>query len=77
MMATKVAVGIAVLSGPHHRDAMKPGSILPGIPSPLEVSKMLIESVDVNPANVSPYLSIFTLCQWHNLHSGRIGKELT
>jgi len=51
-MATKVAVGIAVLSGPHHRDATNPGRILPTIPRPLEVSNTLIESVEVKPVKV-------------------------
>ena len=45
-----VAVGIAVLRGPSHRDATKPGMILPGSPRPFEVSKILMESVDVKPA---------------------------
>lgn len=66
-MATKVAVGIAVFNGPHHRDAIKPGRILPGIPRPLEVSRILIESVDVKPANVWPYLSIFNVHQLCNV----------
>lgn len=52
MMVIKIVVGIAVLSGPHHRNATNLGRILPTILRPLEVSNTLIELVEVKSVKV-------------------------